>query len=267
MRKTDPSHAREMIGPAITDVAGEPAGKVQLDRLVARYHWAATYAVGSVVLEVACGTGQGLGLLSSLTPHVYGCDLSAENLSRARNNCGSQVPLIQADAESLPFAEASVDVVLLLETLYFLPSPDLFFSEAARILRPGGVCLISVINRDCPDFNPNHPLYFNTYGVRELSAIMRKHGFEPKCSGIIPMDAPTLRARIFKPLKRAAIRLNLIPESMQARLLLKRLVFGRLKPMPLDVRVMPAPAVPPTPLASDKADPVHQVVLCAGTRV
>ena len=255
-----------MIGPAITDVAGEPAGRTQVERLVARYHWVAGYVAGGVVVEVACGTGQGLGLLSSKARHVFGFDLSMENLSIVRDTYGRSIPLVCGDAHMLPFADASVDVVLLLETIYFLPDPVAFVREAARVLRPGGACLISSINKDCPDFNPNHPLYYAHYGAPELSSMLRDNGFGTLCFGIIPMDKPTLRGTIFRPLKQLAIRLNLIPDSMQARLLLKRIVFGKLSAMPRDIRGKARPETKPLPIPADKPDTTHQVVLCAGFR-
>jgi SAM-dependent methyltransferase len=254
------------IGPEITDVAGEPAEATQLERLVARYHWAASYCSGKVVLEVACGTGQGLGLLRARAKTTFACDLSAENLTLAHAGNGALQPLVRADAQTLPFADASIDVIILMEAIYFLPHPDLFFAEARRVLKPGGTCLVSTINKDCVDFNPHHSLYHRLYGVAEISSDFRRHGFEPKCFGIIPMDRPSLRNRAFAPIRKFAIGLNVIPESKKARLFLKRVVFGSLQTMPHDISLVGAPTKQPEDLAMDRADGVHQVLLCAGTR-
>lgn len=266
MQLTASPPRRHLTGPAITDVAGEAAGRVQIERLVQRYYWAASYCEGRKVLEVACGTGQGLGLLGAAASHVCGCDVSMENLTICRSTHADSAALIQADAQSLPFATGALDVLILLETIYFLPNPEQFLAEARRVLAPGGRLLISSINKDCPDFNPNHPLYFAHYGVADLAGAMASHGFTAECFGIIPMDAPSLRARIFRPVKRLAIRLNLIPDSMQARLFLKRVVFGQLEKMPMDIAGQPAPSIGPQPIPFDQPDVIHQVVLCAGTR-
>lgn len=264
--RTDKDRPMTLIGPAITDVAGEPAGRTQLERLIARYHWAARYVRGAVTLEVACGTGQGLGLMKEKALRVFGLDLSRENLQMASRTYGDSVSLIQGDAQRIPFADKSLDVVLLLETLYFLPDAGAFVSEAARVLKPGGKLLISSINKDCPDFNPNHPLYFAHYGAPELSALLRRNGFGTTCFGIIPMDEPSARSKAFRPFKQLAIKYNLIPDSMQARLLLKRVVFGRLTPMPGDIRQENAPTAEPLPIPCAAADVTHQVILCAGVR-
>lgn len=258
--------AHRLIGPAITDVAGEPAGSTQVERLIARYHWTAGYCKDRDVLEVACGTGQGLGLLDKSARKLFACDLSAENLERVRSTYGKNIPLVQTDAQLLPFGDESLDVVVLLETLYFLPSAHAFLAEAKRVLRPGGHCLISAINKDCPDFNPNHPLYFAHYGAAELAGKMERHGLVPECFGIIPMDTPSLRSRLLRPIKRLAIKLNLIPDSMQARLILKRIVFGKLNEMPHDIASLPVPETIPVTISARHPDLVHQVVLCAGRR-
>lgn len=258
--------AQKMIGPAITDVAGEPAARTQIERLIARYHWAAGYITRGVVVEVACGTGQGLGLLSSKGNRVVGFDLSLQNLGQVRETYDRSLPLVCGNAQTLPFGDASIDVVLLLETIYFLKDPLAFIREAARVLKPGGKCLISSINKDCPDFNPNHPLYYAHYGAPELSSMLRANGFGTQCFGIIPMDKPTFRGRVFRPMKQIAIRFNLIPDSMQARLFLKRVVFGRLTRMPRDIRGNGHPITRPLPIPGDEPDTTHQVILCAGLR-
>ena len=257
---------RTSIGPEITDVAGEPTEATQLERLVARYHWAASYSEGATMLEVACGTGQGLGLFRSRAERVFACDISSENLAIAQKGNGSLQPLVRADAQALPFPDESLDLVVLMEAIYFLPSATAFLSEATRVLKRGGVCLVSAINKDCVDFNPHHSLYQRLYGVRDLSSDFREQGLMPECFGIIPMDQPSLRSRVFKPVKKMAVGLNIIPESKRARLFLKRVVFGSLQTMPDDISKLSPPAVKPQRLSIDRPDSVHQVVLCAGKR-
>ena len=182
-----------------------------------------------------------------------------------RRGYESDIPLAQADAGSLPFADGSVDVVVLLEAIYFLPDADAFMSEARRVLRSGGRCLLSAVNKDCPDFNPTHSLYYRCYGTVELANLLTRHGFAPECAGIIPMTSPSLRRRVFRPLKALATKAHLIPETMRARRYLKRIVFGKLDPMPGNIVDIPRPGVAPTSWRIDEPDPIHQVILCAGT--
>jgi SAM-dependent methyltransferase len=253
----------KFVGPAYTDMAGEPASRLQLERLLNRYLWASGYCAGALTLEVACGSGQGLGLLARTARTAIGGDYSAENIRVARRTYGGRVPLLRLDALSLPIADGSLDVLIMLETLYFLPSPEAFATEAARVLRPGGRFLVSVINKDCWDFNPSS-MYSRHFGAPGTAQLLRSAGFDVTCFGAIPMDRPTMRQQLFGPIKRVAVSLGMIPKTMQGRVWLKRIVFGPLRPIPFELAPETAPYRPPTPLPSDHPDTRHQVVLCLG---
>ena len=49
----------------VTELAGDEVAGEQVDRVHTRYAWALGHSMGKDVLEVACGTGPGLGLLKS----------------------------------------------------------------------------------------------------------------------------------------------------------------------------------------------------------
>lgn len=255
----------QLIGPSFTDLAGDPASVPQLTRLNARYRWLCTYCPNRDVVEISCGSGQGLGLVARDARRVVGGDYSSDNLSIAHRTYGNRIPLVRLDAHALPLKDASVDVIALLETLYFLPDPDAFVREAARVLRPAGHLLVSVINKDCWDFNPS-PLYPHFYGAPELAALLHRFGFSVECFGDFPLDRPPLRQRLFHPLKRIAIFLHLIPRTVQGRRWLKRIVFGKLVPLPFEIMPDAMAGPPPASIPSDLPDSVHQVVLVAGRR-
>jgi SAM-dependent methyltransferase len=257
------SNPGELIGPAFTDLAGDPASPAQLHRLYSRYHWVRSYCQGARVVEVACGSGQGLAMLAEVARATIGADYSAENLAVVRRSYGAHLPLIRLDAHVLPLADASVDVILLLETLYFLPDPGAFVREAVRVLRPGGRLLISVINKDCWDFNPS-PLYPHFFGAPELTALLSRAGLVTRCFGGFPLNRPSLRQRLFHPLKRIAIALHLIPRTVQARIWLKRIVFGRLQAIPSRLHSTDMPGEIPVPITGTVPDPVHQVLMVEG---
>lgn len=252
-----------LIGPAYTEVAGEPATRNQHERLEGRYRWAAQQVAGKTVVDVACGTGQGLGLLQASARFVVGADYSPENLAGAKATYAGRIPLLRLDAHRLPLKRASADVVLMMETLYFLPRPHEFVAEAARVLRPGGRLLVSVINKDSPDFQHN-PLYPVVFGVPELAALLSAGGLEVECFGAFPLGAPSARQRIIRSLKTVATRYHLMPGSMQAKVWLKRLVFGELKPLPRQVE--PGAFAAPVRLPADRRDEAHQVLLAAAAR-
>jgi SAM-dependent methyltransferase len=99
----------------------------------------------SHVLEVGCGTGRAAG--SWITSHCAaytGVDISENAVAEARK-LGLNAHVIQ-DASELPFAGSSFDVVLCLEVLEHLFQPFLAAREILRVLRPGGVLLVTVPN-------------------------------------------------------------------------------------------------------------------------
>jgi SAM-dependent methyltransferase len=78
--------------------------------------------------------------------HVIGLDLSREMLKQARDKLvpySGRYTLIRHDAQDLPFARQTFDAVSCLEALEFMPSPQGVLTEMSRVLRPGGVLLVT----------------------------------------------------------------------------------------------------------------------------
>jgi ubiquinone/menaquinone biosynthesis C-methylase UbiE len=100
-----------------------------------------------LVLDVATGTGRlPLALLRHMhfQGRVIGLDLSRRMLARAAPKLDPRrAPLLWSPAEMLPFADGTFDVVTSLESLEFMENPDSVLWEMARVLRPGGLLLIS----------------------------------------------------------------------------------------------------------------------------
>ncbi|WP_323100199.1 class I SAM-dependent methyltransferase [Intrasporangium sp. YIM S08009] len=101
---------------------------------------------GRDVLEIGAGSGQCSRWLAGRGARVVASDLSAGMVATGlRVNAGlppdaaTHVPFVQCDGRSLPFADASFDVVF---TAYgvvpFVADSDVVMAEAARVLRPGG---------------------------------------------------------------------------------------------------------------------------------
>ena len=90
-----------------------------------------------VALEVGCGTGYWLGVLAGHTRAIYGLDLSAGMLRRARAQASSSA-LAQGQAGQLPFASASFDLLICVNALHHFPDQRAFIAESRRVLRPGG---------------------------------------------------------------------------------------------------------------------------------
>lgn len=250
----------------LTEISGDMVSVEQVERIARRYYWAGNYCTGKDVLEIACGTGQGVGYLASRARSVVAGDVSAQILEIARRHYGARGDFRQFDAQQLPFADGSFDAALIFEALYYLPDPDRFFRECRRVLRPGGVLLIATANKDLFDFTPS-PASQKYFGVVELSDVLPQHGFAVECFGDTPVAATSLRQRVLRPVKMAVTRLGLMPKSMTAKKLLKRFVFGQLVPMPAEITAETAAAVAPKQLPARAADRSHKVILCAARKV
>jgi ubiquinone/menaquinone biosynthesis C-methylase UbiE len=98
-------------------------------------------APGSRMLDVACGTGQLAIPAAKKAIHVTGLDVAANLVAQARvraRQAGVDVRIDEGDAESLPYADASFDVVASLFGAMFAPRPELVASEMLRVCKPGG---------------------------------------------------------------------------------------------------------------------------------
>jgi demethylmenaquinone methyltransferase/2-methoxy-6-polyprenyl-1,4-benzoquinol methylase len=104
-------------------------------------------ADGERVLDVATGTGLvAAELLARSACRVVAIDQSPEMLaaarrrfaSRARHDTGARVELVEAEAESLPFATASFDALTFTYLLRYVDEPAATMRELARVVRAGG---------------------------------------------------------------------------------------------------------------------------------
>jgi len=98
-------------------------------------------APGSQFLVVGCGSGQ-LALMAAKDGlPVTGVDIASNLVERARARAqseGFQVRFEEADADALPFEDATFDVVASLIGAMFAPRPELVAKELLRVCQPGG---------------------------------------------------------------------------------------------------------------------------------
>ncbi len=97
------------------------------------------------ILEVGCGTGRWLVELLPLTDDLYGLDVSAGMLSKAREPDG-RLRLVRGRAGRLPFATGVFDLVYCVNAIHHFDEQRAFVFEARRLLRSGGA--LAVIGMD-----------------------------------------------------------------------------------------------------------------------
>ena len=96
---------------------------------------------GAKLLDVGCGTGQLALIAARAGAQVTGCDIATNWVERARARAtaeGLSATFDEGDAEALPYADSSFDVVTSLLGAMFAPRPDLVASELLRVCLPGG---------------------------------------------------------------------------------------------------------------------------------
>lgn len=245
----------------VTELPGEEISSEQLFRIYNRYHWTAEYCQNKDVLEVACGSGAGIGYLARFSKSVTAGDYSQTILDAPQNHYKSQFDIRCFDAQDMPFEKASFDVVVMHEALYYIPDADQFLKECCRVLRPGGIVLITSANKDLFDFSPSpHSTVYR--GAQELKSLLFNHGFDVKLFGSIQLAKIGLKQKITRPIKWLAVRLNLIPKTMRGKRLLKRLVFGRSVLMPAEIVPDMTAIETLTPISGDTPCLTHKIIYC-----
>lgn len=106
---------------------------------------------GGAVLDAGCGQGFYFPLYAELGLRATGIETDPVPLAAARAAAArTGAALVEAQVQALPFADASFDAVVLSEVLEHLPDVLPGLAEAARVLRPGGLLLVTVPHADYP---------------------------------------------------------------------------------------------------------------------
>ena len=163
--RTIPHQSLEWTGERLTTAT---SGQVEIEHLH-RYFFARSLCRGLDVLDVASGEGYGSALLAQVARTVVGVELSEEAVRHAE--AAYVMPNLryqQGDARKLPLEDASIDAVVSFETLEHFFEHDRFLSETKRVLRPGGILILS-----SPESDVYSPLgsSANPYHVHELSRV------------------------------------------------------------------------------------------------
>ena len=149
---------------------------------------------GSVVLDLAAGTGDFCRELEAGGHHPIGVDLSYGMLAAARTGA----PLVHADILRLPVPAASVDAAVCGFALRNLVELPAFFAELARVVRPGGrIALLEVASPENPLMRLGHGVYFGRVVPRigGLLSDAAAYRYLPRSVAYLP-DPPALVAQI-----------------------------------------------------------------------
>ncbi|MEX0959936.1 MAG: methyltransferase domain-containing protein [Burkholderiales bacterium] len=159
---------------------------------------------GEYALDIGCGPGflaESLARAVGQSGRVDAVDASDSMLAIAQRRCAGlpHVQVGKADAQSLPFGDASFDLAAVLQVYEFVPEVDRAIAELARVLRPGARAAIMDTDWESAvwasgddarmrrvleawDEHVPHPRL-----VRALAAKLRDHGLEPAGIEVLPL--------------------------------------------------------------------------------
>jgi len=146
-----------------------------------KYNWLANHKIiaalerarghaRGVLLDVGCGARPFAHLFAGRVERYLGVDL------RASRFLGDRPPDAYARGEELPFRAGSMDTVLSLSVLTYLPEPGRLIAEAHRVLKPGGTLLLEFTQMVPLHDEPHDYFRFTRYGAAHL---LERAGFEP----------------------------------------------------------------------------------------
>jgi ubiquinone/menaquinone biosynthesis C-methylase UbiE len=247
---------------SVTEMAGDDITREQVQRICNRYYWAGQFCKGMDAVEVACGSGPGLGYLNNISKSFEAGDYSKKILETVRRHYQERILIRQFDAQNMPYENQSKDIIIIFEALYYLPDPEKFVSECKRVLRKGGRILVANANKDLFDFNPS-PYSHKYHGVVELNFLFNQFGFKSEFWGDTPVDSVSIKQKILRPVKKMIVISGLMPKTTAGKKLFKKIVFGKLVPMPQEITAETCPIIKPSPLKPTQADTIHKVIFCA----
>jgi len=138
---------------------------------LARYEFASGYSRERKVCDVACGTGYGAALLAQRGKalSVDGFDCCPLTIHYANQKYGSaRVRFSVGEAERLPVADGSYQLLTSFETIEHVPQPAEVIAEFARVLQPDGILICSTPNLWPLEIAPHHLHVFSRETFVEL---------------------------------------------------------------------------------------------------
>jgi SAM-dependent methyltransferase len=131
---------------------------------------------GARVLDAACGAGFGSYAVAGDVERIVGVDLSVPAVVEAAGLYGrSNLSFAAMDCSRLGFRDAQFDAVLSFETIEHVSDDDQYVEEISRVLRPGGMLLLSTPRAPSPGGVPDNPFHLREYAWDELEELLARH--------------------------------------------------------------------------------------------
>jgi 2-polyprenyl-3-methyl-5-hydroxy-6-metoxy-1,4-benzoquinol methylase len=185
------------------------------------YLFAREFCSGKNVLDAACGYGYGSALIREAGSSVTGVDLSREAIAYARTRyLRPSIKFQEMDATDLKFDRNTFDTVVSIETFEHLPpeKTECFLASVRRVLKPGGILVLSTPVRSVYDQISKTPDHINEVEAEEFIRLFKSH-FNNPCFYLSQKNALKSRKMALMISSRDSLGLRrLIPERIRKRL-------------------------------------------------
>jgi ubiquinone/menaquinone biosynthesis C-methylase UbiE/DNA-binding transcriptional ArsR family regulator len=137
-----------------------------------------------VILDLGCGTGRNLPILSKYARKVMGIDNSPKMINLSEHICKSNdlnYELKIGDSAHLPIDNESIDTVFINMMLHHISDPEIVINEVNRILKKGGnLLLIDLLSHNDDSFRESYADLWLGFSFEEITIWLNKCGFEIK---------------------------------------------------------------------------------------
>lgn len=178
--------------------------RVSEEQHFSRYKFASQFVKNKKVLDFGCGSGYGSALLAGAAAHVTGVDISQEAIDHARDHYQKENnKFFTADVVDAKLLESdSFDVVVSFEVIEHLPDRGRYLREACRLLKPGGVFIVSTPNKkySSPGLEkPSNPYHVIEFYLKDFKDLLSEHFGKIEIHGQDPQSKIKLAIKKFLP--------------------------------------------------------------------
>ena len=194
MKKVELELGRERILP------GDYHTKKYYSHL-ARYDFAKDYCNGKIVGDIACGSGYGSNhlLKEGKAKEVYGVDVCPRTIEAAKKTFNNEIVFSCENATVLSFEDNFFDVIVSFETIEHIEDYEAHLEEIKRILKPGGIYIVSTPNKKFSSpfrYKPKNIYHVIEWKIDEFRDIINNHFDTHESYSQHIMEKPNLR--VFK---------------------------------------------------------------------
>ena len=144
-----------------------------------RYIWASTLVTDKRVLDLASGEGYGANILARHAAYVCGVDIDEAAVRHAAEKYSKpNLQFLKGSITGVPLADnQSFDVIVCFEAIEHIEEHDALLREVKRLLKPGGLFVVSTPNKDVSDAGSeaSNPFHVRELTFGEFNSLLTKH--------------------------------------------------------------------------------------------